>query len=202
MSFQTRPSLIARLRDTADVAAWGEFVTHYDPFIRRVSSAAGVPRHAVMDIVQEVLLTVVRTIPRFQYDPARGRFRAWLARVVRSRSVDWTRRERRETSTRPAVDQSSAKEGDIVETAESSHEAAVRQGLMAVRASSRLLTWQCFERHVLDGQPAADVAQELGLSENAVFLNSMRLTRRVETESRRALERSVGHVRQPLSSRS
>jgi RNA polymerase sigma-70 factor (ECF subfamily) len=43
-------------------------------------------------------------------------------------------------------------------------------------------TWQAFCRHVLHSQPAAEVAQELGLSLNAVLLAKSRVLKRLRRE--------------------
>jgi hypothetical protein len=51
--------------------------------------------------------------------------------------------------------------------------------LERVRARSRPATWACFDRHLLQGRPAAEVAGELGLSANAVNVNSSRILDRL-----------------------
>ncbi len=181
MRFRTRPSLIARIRDRTDDAAWREFMVSYQPFIRRIGADAGVPPGTLADMTQDVFLTVVRQLPQFVYDPARGRFRAWLARVVRSRCCDLSRRRRRELAARRAhtpVD----RDGGRGFSGEQADIETLQLALARVRSWVRPTTWQCFERHVLEGRRAADVAREIGVSENAVYLNSMRVFRRIEAE--------------------
>ena len=43
-------------------------------------------------------------------------------------------------------------------------------------------TWQAFLRHVLEGKPAAQVAEELGLSLNSVLLAKSRVLKRLRQE--------------------
>jgi RNA polymerase sigma-70 factor (ECF subfamily) len=43
-------------------------------------------------------------------------------------------------------------------------------------------TWQAFRRHVLDAEPAARVAEELGLSLNSVLLAKSRVLKRLRQE--------------------
>jgi len=43
-------------------------------------------------------------------------------------------------------------------------------------------TWQAFHRHVLEGEPAVLVAQELGLSLNSVLLAKSRVLKRLRQE--------------------
>jgi hypothetical protein len=51
--------------------------------------------------------------------------------------------------------------------------------LERVRGRSRPTTWACFERHLLERRPSAQVAGELGISANAVQVNSSRVLDRV-----------------------
>ncbi len=196
MRFRTRPSLIARLRNPADESAWRAFIEQYQPFIHRVGTDAGVPRGTLADMTQDVYLTVVRVLPRFVYDPVRGRFRAWLARVVRSRCGDLFRRRRREAvlqinlyADRPWP--SETPRADELGSALPSSD-TLREAMAIVSRSTRPSTWQCFQRHAMDGQRAAEVAKELGTTANAVYLNSTRLTRRIEYECRRLMFQEQG----------
>lgn len=183
MTFKTRPSLIARLKNCADDGAWRDFVESYQAFICKVATEAGARRDTLADMAQEVFLTVLRVLPRFTYDPARGRFRHWLACVVRSRCVDAVRRQRRDRTTRrhlvlngPTAQTSSDDDGPEFE---------LKRALESVRRSARPESWQCFQQHALEGRRAADVARELQTTENAVYLNSTRLFRRIQAECRR-----------------
>jgi RNA polymerase sigma-70 factor (ECF subfamily) len=56
--------------------------------------------------------------------------------------------------------------------------------LEAIRPDFAPATWQAFRRLVLDGRKAADVAAELGLSVNAVFIAKSRVQRRLRQEMR------------------
>jgi RNA polymerase sigma factor (sigma-70 family) len=200
MRFRTRPSLIARLRNLNDAEAWREFQSSYRPFIRQVGIDAGVRGETLADLVQDVWLTVVRVIPRFAYDPSRGRFRSWLARIVRSRCSDLARKKKRDASlkaqlsSRPVV-WPSASDG------QDRHPSAVtlRAALDVVRGTTRPRTWRCFEQHVLQSRPAHDVAREAGTTVNAVYLNSMRVMNRVEGECRRRLDEGQGHESRTVS---
>jgi RNA polymerase sigma-70 factor, ECF subfamily len=199
MRFQTRASLILRLRNLDDVAAWREFAAGYGPFIRRVGFEAGTSSESLPDLVQDVLLTVVRVIPRFAYDPSRGRFRSWLARIVRSRSGDLARKTKRDAAlkSRLSDDPLRRRSFDIEESR--SGTGVLQAAVELVRATARPQTWSCFEKHVLQGERAADVANELKTTLNAVYLNSARLMKRVEFEAHRILEQGQGHEARTLS---
>src|SRR5262245_42123731 len=81
----TRPSLVLRLRDASDAAAWAQFVEIYTPLIFAFCRGRGLSEPDAADVSQEVLKAVAGAIPRFQYDPDRSTFRNWLFTVVRSK---------------------------------------------------------------------------------------------------------------------
>src|SRR5262245_3062933 len=81
----TRPSLLVRLRNADDHAAWSQFVAIYTPLIFGFCRNRGLTETAAGDVSQEVLTAIARAIPRFQYDPERSTFRNWLFTVVRSK---------------------------------------------------------------------------------------------------------------------
>jgi len=199
MRFRTSPSLIARLRNSQDADAWREFQASYRPFIRRVGIDAGLARHRLADLSQDVFLTLVRVIPRFTYDPSRGRFRSWLARVVRSRCSDLVRRDRRDALVRSRVSPRPAASPVSLAGETNAGRDTLRKVLISLRASTRPLTWDCFERHVLEQRPALEVADALGTTVNAVYLSSMRVMQRLERECRERLEQEEGHECKTMS---
>ena len=75
---ETRASLLVRLKDSADDAAWAEFTEIYRPLICRLARARGFQHADAEDLAQQVLTSVARAIGRWQAEPARARFRTWL----------------------------------------------------------------------------------------------------------------------------
>ena len=63
------------------------------------------------------------------------------------------------------------------------HDEHVAASLMRrVQGDFAPTTWRAFVRHVLEGEPAARVAQELGLSLNSVLLAKSRVFKRLRQE--------------------
>lgn len=75
--------MLFRLRDPADQPAWREFDRRYGELIVRYCLACGIQWNDAEDIRQMVLHNLSRSMPGFEYDAARGRFRDYLRRVVR-----------------------------------------------------------------------------------------------------------------------
>src|SRR5262245_49153217 len=91
----TRPSLLVRLQDTQDRAAWSQFVDVYAPLIYGYLRKRGLQDADAADLTQEVFRVVSVSVKRLDYDPARGSFRGWLFTVVRNKLRNyWKTRDR------------------------------------------------------------------------------------------------------------
>lgn len=185
----TSLSLLERLKQQPDPASWQRLEELYRPLIRHwVSQMPGFSNEAD-DVTQDVLLVLVRELPNFERRRA-GSFRTWLRTVT----VNRVRTYGRERGRRPAAglgdafqdllanleDPQSALSGEW----DREHDRHVLQRLLAlVRADFEATTWTAFERFALSGSPAAQVAREVGLSENAVILAKARVLRRLREEA-------------------
>src|SRR5262245_43331242 len=88
----TPVSLLERLRQPADAAAWERFVELYTPCIYAWARRAGLPPDDAADLVQDVFALLVTKLPAFVYDPARHSFRGWLPTVTLNRWREQARR--------------------------------------------------------------------------------------------------------------
>jgi RNA polymerase sigma-70 factor (ECF subfamily) len=186
----TSLSLLERLRrDPAD-SAWGQLDEVYRPLIRIWLSRVPGLRDDLDDVAQEVMLVLVREIPRFERQ-REGSFRAWLRQVTVNRVREhWRQRGRQprvglgdadgETFLSRLEDPSS----DLAAQWDREHDRQVFNRLLeTVRADFQPATWEAFRRFALDGVPAARVAAELGTTENAVLLAKSRVLKRLREEA-------------------
>jgi RNA polymerase sigma factor (sigma-70 family) len=90
----TRQSLLSRLRDCQDQAGWREFFDTYWRLIYNVARSSGLADAEAQDVVQNTFIYLVRRMPNFRYDRARGSFKSWLRVVTRSRILVYWRREK------------------------------------------------------------------------------------------------------------
>lgn len=84
----TRASLILRLRDAEDLAAWNEFAAIYGPVIFQVAKSRGFQDADAENLIQEVFMAVAGSISDWLERDDRGSFLAWLLRIARNAAVD------------------------------------------------------------------------------------------------------------------
>src|ERR1700722_16259521 len=87
----TRASLLVRLRDPRDEAAWTQFVDLYTPLVYGYVRKQGLQNADAADLSQDVLGAVAGAVGELDYDPCRGAFRNWLFTVVRRKLSNWRR---------------------------------------------------------------------------------------------------------------
>ena len=92
----TRPSLLVRLREPSNHAAWEEFVDLYTPLVHGFCRQRGLQEADAADVAQEVMQAVARSIGRFEYQPDKGTFRGWLFTVTRNKFNTFLEKRRRQ----------------------------------------------------------------------------------------------------------
>jgi RNA polymerase sigma-70 factor (ECF subfamily) len=185
----TSVSLLDRLKVARpDASDWHRLQGIYLPLIRRwLARVPGLGDEAD-DLAQDVFMVVVRELPRFERR-REGSFRAWLRQVtVNQARSQWRRRRRRPAvGLDPAVgflDRLEAPDGDLAREWDRDHDHHVFERLLAiVLPDFQPATWEAFRRFALDGVPAAEVAAELGISENAVLQAKARILKRLRAEA-------------------
>jgi RNA polymerase sigma-70 factor (ECF subfamily) len=188
---ETSVSLLERLRLHPDAAAWRQLVDLYTPLIRAWLRRHAVPEADGEDLTQEVMAVVVRELPQFQHNQRRGAFRNWLRQITVHRlRASWRDRKSRPEATGDSdflqmLDQLEDPSSDLSRLWEREHDHHVARRLLElIEPHFEASTWQAFRRVVLDGCKAAAVAEELGLSVNAVLLAKSRILRRFREEMR------------------
>lgn len=187
---RTSVSLLERLRAAPDEAAWRRFVDIYGPLIYRWLTEYGLQDHDARDLGQEVLLTVVREMPTFHYDPGRGSFRGWLRGVLRNRlRAFWRDRRTKpagwaegdlETRLDDLVDPGS----DVARRWDEEHDRYVAARVLEfLKGEFEPTTWQAFWRTMVDGEKPVVAAAALGITANAVYLARARVLRRLREET-------------------
>ncbi len=181
----TPVSLLERIRGSDPDASWTRLVEAYGPMIKRWLGQAGIAQVDADDITQEVLVVVVAKLPEFDRQRT-GSFRNWLRKVTLNCLRDYRKAVRRR---RMATDDEQF-EQVIVELADADSRLSrlwnaehdqhlLRYLLEQVRGSFSPATIEAFTQVVLDERSPDDVAAELGLTVNAVFIAKSRVLARL-----------------------
>jgi RNA polymerase sigma-70 factor (ECF subfamily) len=188
-SVLTRPSLLARIKDTGDRQAWAEFVDIYAPLIYGYALKHGLQDADAADLTQEVLRAVARSAARLNYDPTRGTFRGWLFRVVRNELADYGAARRRhrpgsgDTAVKRRLEEEPAPSEDEVAAWEREYERQLfALACEQVRRDFQESTWQAFWLTAIVGKSGKEVAGVLGLTTAAVYLAKRRVTERLRQQ--------------------
>jgi RNA polymerase sigma factor (sigma-70 family) len=180
----TSHTLLDRLVQGGDPESWQLLVDLYSPLLRTWLLRYDVSPADCDDLIQEVLLVVVRELPAFRHNRRTGAFRAWLRQIMVHRLRNaWRLRDReahagqREGMSR-RLDELADDGGAASEIWDREHDQFVIHKLFdLVEPRFERTTWLAFRRLTLDDQDARQVAAELGLSLNAVFTAKSRVLR-------------------------
>jgi len=96
----TRWSLIGRLKNWDDQQSWREFFDTYWRLIYGAALRSGLTPIEAEEVVQETVISVAKSMPKFKADPAAGSFKAWLLTLTRWRIADQVRKRPREEKAR------------------------------------------------------------------------------------------------------
>lgn len=184
---ETRASLILRLPNAADVAAWDELVAIYGPLVFRMAVRKGLQRADADDLVQEVFVAIARSVSDWLERPDRGRFRAWLLRIARNTAVNFlTRPAHRPWATggddaarmlaaMPAPESELSSRFDLEYRRE-----VFRWAAEQVRQTVAETTWQAFWLSHVEGTSISDAAEQLGISVGNVYVARSRVINRLQ----------------------
>ena len=183
----TSHSLLERARDPGDGTSWRRLTDLYAPLIRRWVRPYVASRPTPTTCVQDVLAILVREIPGFEHNGRTGAFRAWLQSTTVNRlRVHWR-------PARPAaggdgilgqLHQLEDPTSLLSRAWDEDHDRHVAQTLCRVDPPgvpagdlARL------RGHRPRRRSTADVAEELGISVNAVLIAKSRVLKRLRQKA-------------------
>ena len=181
----TRYSLLVRLAQRDDRAAWSDFIEHYEDAIYRYSRSRGLQEADAREVVQEVLLAVHSVAAKWEPSGRTGSFRAWLLQTASRTCFQMLRQRTRHDC---AIGGSSVhRQLHDVATQDSDNEADALelQRLAFCWAAAHVErevqpgTWRAFWLTAVDGEAAPRVAMLLGMSVGSVYAAKCRVLARI-----------------------
>ena len=173
----THQSLLDRLSTGDDHEAWAVFADRYGALIRDYGRRRGLQPHDCDDLLQDVLLSLTRSMPGFRYDPSKGRLRAYLKTVAMRAVSKKIRQEPNRVSLEHLEEPSADDSEQLWEQAWRRHH--IRRALDLLSKEFPERTLQAFRFYVLEERGAADTASLLGMSVESVYQAKSRVVRRL-----------------------
>lgn len=179
-----------------DRNGWDRFALVYLPFVFRRVCKHGMPKADAEDLTHEVFLKISKSIHGFRKEKASSSFRSWICTVVRTTVIDFCREHGRQ----PVLLETSEFEDGT--TSEADSETGVRDDDLKYRAMMQSLeevkkkvgekNWRLFELNFLEGIPATEVAQQMGVRLNRVHLAKHRVLKTLERITRKRFPELFG----------
>ncbi len=181
----TAISLLERLRLQPDNASWQRLDMLYRPLILNWLRREPALRSEADDLVQEVMTALVRELPQFERQRI-GSFRKWLRTVTIHRLQGyWRTRKKQAGEASPSFlsdleDPTSA----LSQRWDDEHDQHVMKKLLSMlEGDYEPATWKAFQLVVFEERKPVDVADEMGISVNAVLLAKSRILKRLREEA-------------------
>ena len=182
---ETVESLILKVRDPEDRAAWDQFEQLYRPVIFRIARAKGMQHADALDLVQQVLMSVASAIDRYEQRTESAKFRYWLSRITRNAILNaLTRRPRDRSSGGTALVEMLSE----VPNPDAATDALIdleyrrelfRRAAEQVRSEVAESSWLAFELTALQQQTIEVTAEQLAMSPGSIYAARSRIMRRL-----------------------
>jgi RNA polymerase sigma-70 factor (ECF subfamily) len=178
----TSATLLDRVGDSADQAAWRRFDAAYGDLIVRYARRLGLQHADAEDLRQIVMTRLSHVLPQFRYQPNRGRFRGFLGRVVRNEIFRHFGRPKRAghavVTIELAAVETEPMDGDPRWECEWQHH-HLRLAMQHIRTTTSPLSLEVFER-LLAGESVDEVARVFGMNVAAVHKVKQRMRDRLK----------------------
>jgi RNA polymerase sigma factor (sigma-70 family) len=190
----TRQSLLSRLRDCADQESWRVFFDTYWRLIYNAAIKARLTDAEAQDAVQETLISVMKSMPNFQYDAKKGSFKGWLLSLTkwrisdqyrkRQRGVEHQRRDSAASDETATIERVPGPDGPELEALwdEEWERNLVGAALERVKRKVDSKQYQLFDLYVLKKWTVLKVAQTLSVNPGRVYLAKHRVNQLIRKE--------------------
>lgn len=181
----TSYSLIERIKDLANEASWEEFLRIYQPVVYRMVRRRGVQDADAQDVMQQVFISVSRSIDQWTAGEEKPPFRAWLTTVTRNATTKAISRQPRDRATglTAVAEQLNAvpcsEEMTAAEFLQETQREIVRWCKEQIHDEFTETTWDIFWKTSVESVPISEIAQQTGRSTGAIYVARHRVLSRL-----------------------
>ncbi|MCA9057003.1 MAG: sigma-70 family RNA polymerase sigma factor [Planctomycetaceae bacterium] len=187
---ETSASLLERLCSSPNDLDWQRLIDVYTPLIRSWIRRYSTSQRDAEDVVQEILTVLLRKLPQFERQRT-GSFRAWLRSIAVNCLRDSWRNSRFQARAvggsefRLVLEQMSDANSELSQLWDREHDDHVLQTLLdQIRPTVTEDAWLAFHRVTVLNESPDVVAEDLGISVNAVYIAKSRVMSRLRAEAR------------------
>lgn len=174
--------MIEELQGLSD-KRWREFELVYRPLLIYWLRMKGVPEHAIDDVFQEALISVMQGIGRYERTPGKS-FRGWLRTIVQRRAADYFRAAPREQRAGQELLDAAVtpepRDPEGLAGEEQAMKEVQERAMKLVCLQTKEQTWKMFWMSAVEGIPTSVIAEEFGVSSAAVRVAKQRVTKRLK----------------------
>jgi RNA polymerase sigma-70 factor, ECF subfamily len=189
---ETCRSLLLRMQSLHDEEAWSQFVTIYRPVVYRLARKRGLQDADADDLAQQVMVNVRRAIGTWDADPAKGRFRSWLARIAQNATINALSRRPPDgavggTSVLGLLEEQPEPDHRVEESLQCEYRRSLfRWAAQRIRPEFHQQTWDAFWLTTVDGMCVEEAGRALGKNAGAIYTARSRVMRRLRDEIERS----------------
>lgn len=187
--WNTRLTLLEKIKDRYDGTAWEEFVHYYQKYIFIILNGMGMPPGDAEELGQQIMIKLWEKLPDFEYQRGVARFRTWLCRVVQNQARNFMRNQnvRRSKSCGDALEYQLEipSESELEQLAEREWNIYVAK-LAWNNVSDKMPEHykEVFKLHA-NGKSTKEIEEETGLTSNAINVYLKRCRDRLKEEVKR-----------------
>jgi RNA polymerase sigma-70 factor (ECF subfamily) len=191
----TSLSLLDALRTAPSNDSWQRLVDIYNPLIRGWIHRQGMSDQDADDVTQEVFVVVMRRLKEFERQPQIGAFRSWLRTITVNCLRDYWRSPKSRnlakggSSWQQVLSDLEDPDSGLSRQWNDEHDRHVTKCLLAMlKPTFEAKTWLAFQRVAIEGANAKVVADELGITVNAVFIAKSRVLAKLREHGKGLLD--------------
>ena len=190
-NYHTRHTLLLRAADPNDEQAWEDFVTYYDSFIQMVLNRLLFDLRESDDLRQDILIKLWKNLQT--YDLKKAKFRTWLSTIIRNSIIDHANKIKKKGGEKLELH-----EGMVCELSTQEIESKIKEEWLNYIAELAMeKVKECFSGQAIEvfklslgGASAKEIALEIGLTVESVFVLRSRI--------KKALQKEMDNVRQHI----
>ena len=183
-NWNTQQTLIQRAQNPEDEQAWDDFVSYYESFIKMVLFKSNISLNDTDDLIQAILIRIWKGLPNYEYKKEQARFRTWLSTIIRNCIISHINKVKHKGEKVELIEE------QIERISESEIEQIISEEWLDYVASIAMdkvkdvFSGNAIEvfRLSLEEKSAKEIANELNITEESVFVLRSRVKSRLKKE--------------------